>query len=471
MPGGGGVVFSNWDASAQGQTIGFRNLSDSRMYHPVASELTTSGSQQPAYIELGVEEVQFTQALTDVTIAATASQYQFSNENQMEGTATLYVITRPPGAATASNCNLIIRLNSHTDANPLVDYKRDHPQGLGFDLVAGDTVITLPVPAFFAENTINYTTIISDDGDNLNILGSNLDLGDGAQDIPAGSITGRAGVGVVLARQDELPTEAQVSQFAANTLIDGTHQGITVTEDVVDGKTVVNLEVTGMQPPVTPSGSVSNYSIDVPSVVPLNGTINGAHMVTFTTTNTDDIASLTLTGIGDDVALTVPASDGTHTVDVTITNAPTNVATTYTSQITGVRDGGQAIMSNIQTTTVRDTQEHEMIYIWSASTLNYATQDLTDAAVESFDVSQPGSSFSVRLSGITNGDYILIMSPSDRPVASILEEPRNEESLDEFTAASGVRTIGATSFNGLSDQNNSGVTISFNATITVGGNS
>lgn len=192
-PGSTGFVTGNWERTAQGQTVGYRNLSNNRMYLPVANELLTAGTNRPSSIDLGAVATQFTQPNATTPIAATQSQYQFSNANQMQGTATQYVITKSAGAGTANNCNIIIRFNSHTDPVPLVDYKRDSADGQGFTLGPGDNVIPLPVAAFFEAGVIVYTTIISDDGDNLELVGTMIDLGDGAQLIPAGRIDGRAG--------------------------------------------------------------------------------------------------------------------------------------------------------------------------------------------------------------------------------------------------------------------------------------
>lgn len=264
-------------------------------------------------------------------------------------------------------------------------------------------------------------------------------------------------------------TPEAVRQIVADLFTNGNHNGITYTSRITDDPAAIDSDISGVQPPMTPAGSVSNFSIDVPPVSPLNADLNGVRMVTFTTTNTADISSLTLTGLGDDVSVLVPTSDGTHTVAVTVTGVDTSSITLFNIRLEGQRAGGQAITSNIQTATVRDSQEHEMAYVWAAATQNFATQDLTDSSVQSFDVSQPGTQFSVTLDSVPDTHYINIIYPDNRPITSIIEPPLNLESLSEFPESEAVRTIGSQTYNGRSNQNNSGISVQFSANITVGG--
>ena len=236
LPGGGGAILSNLDISAQGLVIGVRDIPTQRMFLPVATELTADGTQRPVDQGLAAVASIFTQGDDSENVAQNSAQFQFSNANISPGTAVSYQITRRSGAADALNCNLIMRLNSHTDAVPVVNYKRDQRRGLGFDLIGENPVITLPAPAFFSAADIVYTTIVSDDGDNLDLLGGTLDLGDGTQQIPAGTIRGRVSTPKPLAYQSEVEAKEDSLENPADdgaaltSLKDGTRSWKLVTE-------------------------------------------------------------------------------------------------------------------------------------------------------------------------------------------------------------------------------------------------
>ena len=450
VPGGGGVVISNWDISAQGNQVGLENLATSQMFIPVASELTVDGAQRPSYAGLGPVSDAFVQPLQDATIAASADTYQFSFANQVEGTATTYRLTRPGNAAVASNCNLIIRLNSHADPIPLVDYKRDHPQGSGFDLQPGQTDINLPVPAFFPQGILVYITLVSDDGDNLNFLGSSLDLGDGAQLIPSGTIRGRTSSQVEVARLDDIPTDEATQDLVAAMFTGGTHNGLTVQYDDTNG--VINLNVTGVTPPIAPDPGVSGLSSTVPSRVETGTNLNENAQFTFTTQATDQITALNLvvTG-GDDKTITVPSSDGTHTVQIALTGIDTSSDGQVTFQIRGTTSGGQTIMSNTLTTQIRTTQPDELAYFAVRPTNDFATVDL--ASLTSADVQQPGSSYEISVN-FPATEILGILEPADRPITRITEKTLGIPILDTFQRTNSARTINGQLYNLLMQTNN-----------------
>ena len=268
--------------------------------------------------------------------------------------------------------------------------------------------------------------------------------------------------------EDDLRTDEQVQDISAAMLTGGTHNGITVEYD--DDAGVINLSVTGTTPPVSPDPGVSGLDIGVPATVDVGFNFNTTRDIRFTTTATAQIASLTLVITGaDDINLAVPSTDGSHTQSVTFTGANTGVAGTITAQIRGTTTGGQTIMSNVETVNIRAVQAHELAYVWAATTQNFAAQNLSDPAVQSFDVSQPGTQFSVADLTVPDGSYINVMYPDNRPVTSIIEPPLNLESITEFPETTGVRMIASQGYNGRSDQNNAGASVSFSANITVGG--
>ena len=464
VPGGGGVILSNLDISGQGQIIGVQDLSSNRMYLPIASELVTNGTLRP--VELGLAAVTdvFTQSDDSSNISSASPQVQFSNLNNIQGTAISFTLRRAVAAADANNCNLIVRLNSHTDPNPIVDYKRDQAQSQGFTLTGTDPVITFPVPAFFSSNVVIYTTIVSDDGDNLNILGATLDLGDGSQAIPAGSIQGRLSTPRPLAFQSETRTLEQFQDTVAAMFTGGTHNGIDVTYDDTDG--FIDLNVTGVTPPLSSDGSVSNLSINIPSTINVGTDLNNARQITFTTTNTTDIASLTLVvTTGTDQTITVPSSDGTHTVDVTLAGIDTSSAGTVTFQLRGTRQGGQTIMSNTVTVTIRAISADEQAYYAVRATNDFATVNLS--SLTAVDVQPPASTYTI--SGSWPATHVVgILEPADRPIISIIETAFNRETYPaRWSIQTSARTINGQAYS-LNTITNNGPDGSFEFRVTHG---
>ena len=461
--GGGGLTLSNLDITAQGLTIGVRDLATNSMYLPIATELTTAGTQRPVDLGLGVVQTVFSQTEQGTNIAASLSQIQFSSENTLAGTAINFSLVRPAAVADAANCNLIVRLNSHSDPNPLIDYKRDQAQSQGFTLTGQSPVITFPVPAFFPGTVDLFITIVSDDGDNLNLLGGNVDLGAGAQDIPAGTIQGRLSTPRPLAYQSEVQSTEQLQDLVAAMFTGGTHNGITFAYDDTDG--FIDATVTGTTPPASGDGAVSALSINIPSTVNVGTVLNGARQITYTVTNASDIATLNLVvTVGTDVALTVPGVDGTLTDNVTLAGINTSIAGTVTFQIRGTRTGGQVIMSNTVTITIRAISADEQAYYGTRVTNDFATVAL--ASLTAVDVQPSGSTYTISGSWPTT-NFIGILEPTDRPITSIIETAFNQETLSTWTRAAAARTISGQSYDLLTQQNN-GPTGTFEFRVTHG---
>lgn len=383
-------------------------------------------------------------------------------------------------ASPAGSGRFYIRIHLGDSAAGPVIYNSHTPAEIAagdvFDLNGGNTVHdTRSHPVLMAQGaqyfvrfigvggnfTIGGTTTTQEDVDDPTTLFDVV-----GQQVPAFSTTFQQFNQERVLTEDDLRTDAQVRTLAANMVLNGEHNGLTVAR-VGD---VLNFNVTGITPPVSPDPSVSGLDIGVPTTVPIGFNFNTTRNIRFTTQGTAQITALNLVLSGaDDVSLTVPASDGSHTQSITFTGANTGAAGTITAQIRGTTSGGQVIMSNTQTITIQDAEDHEQAYVWTAATQNFADQSLSDPAVLTFDVTQPGTQFSVTDLSVPDGHYINVMYPNNRPVTSIIEPPLNLESLAEFTETADVRTIGVQDFSGRSDQNNAGATVSFSANITVGG--
>lgn len=468
VPGGGGFILSNWDVSAQGAIIGFEELASQTMYLPVASRLETGGATRPFVELLGASGNTTSPSNTSEEFASASDTHQFQIRTSERALVSSYTFERPAGAANAIECNLIIRLNSHSDANPLVDYERDHPQSETFTLGPGQTTITLPSPGFFPADTDLFVTLVSNFGDNLRLLGQTIDVDPGGptnnQPVPFFTTARRVSVSTDLAYLSETRTLEQFQDTVAAMFTGGTHNGITATYDDVNG--VVDLAVTGTTPPLSTEGSVSAFSIDVPSTVNVGTDLNTARTVRFTTTNTSDIASLELVvTTGTNQTITVPASDGAHSQSVTLAGISTAAAGTVTFQIRGTRTGGQAIMSNVQTVTIRAVSADEQAYYGVRSTNDFATVNV--ASLTAVDVQPPGSQYTISGSWPAT-EFVGILEPTDRPITSIVETAFNQETLSTWTRTSNARTINGQTYDLLVQQNNSGVTGTFEFRVTHG---
>lgn len=453
-PGGGGITLSNWEATAQGAIIGFQELASQTMYLPVASRLETAGASRPFFELLGTAGNTTALANTSEEFATSADTHQFQYVTSERALVTSYTVERPAGAANAIECNLTIRLNSHTDPNPLIDYQRDHPQSETFTLAAGSNTITLPAPAFFPADTTLYVTIESLFNDNLRLLGQTIDVDPGPgtnnQPVPSFTTNRRVSVSTPLAYDSETRTLEEFQDTVATMFTGGTHNGITVTYDDTDG--FIDLAVTGTTPPLSTEGSVSAFSIDIPATVNVGTDLNTARTVQFTTANTSDIATLELVvTVGTNQTITVPASDGAHSQSVTLAGISTAAAGTVTFQIRGTRTGGQAIMSNVQTVTIRAVTADEQAYYGVRATNDFVSVDLS--LLTSVDVQPPGSQYTISGSWPAT-EFVGILEPQDRPITSIIETAFGTETLTTWTRTASARTINGQLYDLLTQQNN-----------------
>jgi hypothetical protein len=154
---------------------------------------------------------------------------------------------------------------------------------------------------------------------------------------------------------------------------------------------------------------------------------------------------------GDDKIITVPSSDGTHTVQIALTGIDTSSDGQVTFQIRGTTSGGQTIMSNTLTTQIRTTQPDELAYYAIRATNDFATVDL--ANLTSVDVQQPGSSYEISVN-FPATEILGILEPADRPITRITEKTLGIPILDTFQRTNSARTINGQLYNLLMQTNN-----------------
>lgn len=307
-----------------------------------------------------------------------------------------------------------------------------------------------------ADYVVRFTAV----GANFNVLGTTTtqeDIDDPqgiftvvGQQVPSYAVTFQPLTQERVLTVADLRSDEQVQDISAAMLTGGTHQGITVRYD--DDTGTIDLDVTGVNPPIAPTASVSSLVVDIPGTVATGFNFNTSHTITFNTSDTGNISTLNLviTG-GDDQALTVPTMDGTHTQALTFAGFSSGSAQVVTFQIRGTTNTGAAIMSNTYTVNVRDVQDHEQAYFGVRPTDDFATVNV--ATLTGVDVQAPGSTYDVSVS-LPATQVLGILEPTDRVITSILEQTFGVESLDRFTRTAAVRTIGGQSYDLLTLTNN-----------------
>ena len=344
-----------------------------------------------------------------------------------------------------------IQIHDGNDATGRVIYRSHTPAQIAsldvFDLTGNDGTAdfildTSLEPAFQDTDQTIFVRLLSPDENTFTVLGT-VTTPDDVNANPLGFTVVGQNVPYFGTRFWAIIDEPVVTETL---LTGGENQGVTVTRNEVTG--VYNFSVTGVAPPVTPDPAVMGFTIDIDAPVPLNTDLNVATEIRFTTQETASITALTLTGIGDDVSLTLPSSDGSHTQSVTLANVDTTSATTYRPQIRGTTSGGQTIMSNVVAVNVRTTQPHELAYYGIRPTDDFASVSL--ASLTSVDVQPPGSQFTIAES-FPATEVLGILEPADRPITSVIESAFNQEIFaganQRFTVTMSARTISGQLYN------------------------
>lgn len=400
------------------------------------------------------------QSRTDTTHTTTELAFNFTN-------ITKAIIDN--WVTRGTNGKFYIQIHGGTDANARVIYRSHTPAQIAdgdvFDLTGdpgtSDFVLDTSLePAFQDTGQDLYVRLLSPDATPFTILGSVTTQTDVDADPLGFTVVGQnvpyfgtrfwTIVDERILTEADLPTDEETQDLVAAMFTGGTHNGLTVQYDDTNG--VINLNVTGVTPPISPDPGVSGLSSTVPSRVETGTNLNENAQFTFTTQATDQITALNLvvTG-GDDKTITVPSSDGTHTVQIALTGIDTSSDGQVTFQIRGTTSGGQTIMSNTLTTQIRTTQPDELAYFAVRPTNDFATVDL--AILTSVDVQQPGSSYEISVN-FPATEILGILEPADRPITRITEKTLGIPILDTFQRTNSARTINGQLYNLLTQTNN-----------------
>ena len=141
--------------------------------------------------------------------------------------------------------------------------------------------------------------------------------------------------------------------------------------------------------------SVHNLSIDIPSRVDLNTDLNVDHQITYSITNRNMVSSLELlvTG-GDNKSISIPTSDGQHTVTVGLTGIDSSTEGSVSFQLQATEAGGVTHDSNTVSVQIRTLPVHELSHFGTipqasaASSIDF-TSDLstTEEVAGSYTIS------------------------------------------------------------------------------------
>lgn len=169
---------------------------------------------------------------------------------------------------------------------------------------------------------------------------------------------------------------------------------------------------------------------------------------------------------GDDVAITVPSSDGTHTVPVTLSGIDSSSPTTVTFQLRGQTTGGETIMSNTYTVTVRTVQLSEFGYYGIRPTNDFSTVSLSE--LTQFNVTQAGTVFNIPETSWPSQQYLGIVLPNDRELVRLTNPNAPDPTsniLGDFVTTTDARTENSVTYTTYTEQNLS----SFTGTIALQG--
>ena len=244
---------------------------------------------------------------------------------------------------------------------------------------------------------------------------------------------------------------------------DLTLRGVTIGSDFVPTNTLFGRTYSldllqnklniGPMPPTTTA--ITGFSIDIPERVDLNTNLNAQHTITFTTSNTSDISSLTLVNSGgDDITVTVPDADGTHTAQVTLTGVDTSSDQMISFSLQAATLTSGTVNSNVDVVNVRNVPPQEFAYHGTRSTNDFDT--VTVSTLTSSNVTNRGTSFRVN-HAVSDTYFLGILVPSNRDLVTLTNNALSgAPELDNFTRTENVRTIGGIQYHLYTEQNNAG---------------
>ena len=194
VPDSQGVMFGAIQVTNGGFNIAATTL-DNRTFFPIASELTTPGSQQPNWIKLQAQTTTASPANISETFTGTNVQFRLINANT--GLAERYTFN---AAAVSTDNNIIIRFTSHTGPE-VFNYKRANG-GPGFDLAVGENPVDLPGIGLFFRAGIELFVTLEPGSGTISLRGQTIDVGGTNETFPFIETLGRLSEDVGILTQD-----------------------------------------------------------------------------------------------------------------------------------------------------------------------------------------------------------------------------------------------------------------------------
>lgn len=377
--------------SNSGFGVFLQNMANNEVSYPVAVDLENAGSSIPYAWMFGATVP--TPAAADKSETFTSNSIQFITPSTANGIATAYTFD---STIATTDVNLVIRLNSHTDPNPIFDYKRA-TGGIGFNMVIGENTLQLPIPLFFEEGQVLFATVESPNG--LSLRGQTIS----GQTIPYIGVSGRVAIRELMATRNWVN-----SLISSGT--DTTHGSITSFS--IDGfSTAVDtgFNIAGNR---TFRFTVNNPSLFQGSLEILqDGAVIQSNIAPTTTSVTVAVNSVILNNIGDSATFTLR---GTNTEgDVQTRN--------YVVHVTG---------------------SSELVYYGLSTINNPATVQLG-----SLESQRVGSGrLTVDTGAVTQSWFFMILVPSDHDIHTIFDTVFNQDVTNVFTRTNNVRVIGSENY-------------------------
>ena len=343
-----------------------------------------------------------------------------------------------------------IRTIGQANEPPAFDWQRAN-EGVGFDLVAGENLLSLPVPIFFLAGQTLYFRISISTG-TFNLRGQTITAMGPSQFVPFTDVIGRpATIETVLTSVSSIET---IQDIVGNMFVGGTYSGITPTYDDVNGK--INLAVT----PQSPSPRFTAFAISGQSQSVAPGTvISGTQNFTWALENISGIVGdLSLLRDTTVLANNLVASSGSASVDVGSTTL-TNAGDSVTFTIRGMDNLGNTIE---RSETITAVSQQEQFYYGFMGTNIPATVDLStltslEAVTGSFDIS---------LGPTLANQFIIFLAPSDHDITSIINTRLNVDVINSYTKTTDVRLIGGVQYNSyVFGPLNAGFTVNYRITL------
>jgi len=192
--------------------------------------------------------------------------------------------------------------------------------------------------------------------------------------------------------------------------------------------------------------SLHNFSTSLPPRVDLNTDLTRNIRISYEVTNRTRLSSLTLVvSDGDDKTLTLPASDGRQRETIALSNVDTSTEKTITFKLQGqdTSSPSNTIESNTVSLVVRDLPPQELFYYGFSAADN---ADIIDVATLN-SIHAASGSFNINLGTTSSNGYIILLTPEDHDITSLVNTDSNFNVLSAYTKTEDIRSISSVNYN------------------------